>query len=106
MTGYAVQEMPLFAARARRNDVETSQIAASAMNVTLTKTHAQVVYRMMQMMAVPMTAIELASLIKGIDRIETTRRLSGLEKAGVIEKCGSKEHGNLKYSLWRIKDCS
>lgn len=103
MGGYAVHELPLFAARARRNDVEPSQIAAAAMNQRLTKTHAQLVFRMMQMMAVPMTAVELATLINGIDRIEITRRLSGLEKAGMIEKCGQKQHCGLKYSMWRIK---
>lgn len=100
---YSSQEMPLFAARSRKGDCVPSQIAAAYMNKKHTATHAEKVLKMMRMMLVPVTAIELAGLIKDLDRIEISRRLSGLEKAGLVEKCGVKEHSDLKYSLWRTK---
>lgn len=102
-TTATLPELPLFALN-RKNDPKTSVFAAEYMNGTRrSATHAQKVLKMMRMMAVPMTAIELATIIKDLDRIEITRRLSGLEKAGIIEKCGVKEHNGLRYSLWKEK---
>lgn len=103
MSGYIAQDLPLFRALSRRKDSQPSQFAAEYMNKRHTASHAEKVLKAMRMMLVPMTAVELAGLIKDIDRIEITRRLSGLEKAGMVEKCGVKEHNGLKYSLWRTR---
>ncbi len=94
----------LIKAHARRHDVEPSHDAAQQMNKHKTaQSHAQLIYDVLENNSEPMTAIELAGIISDFDRVEISRRLSGLEDIGKIEKCGIKKHNNKSYSLWKIK---
>ena len=92
-------------AKARHTDPVSSHKAAELMNRKDTvRGHAFAILVVMRTLNAPVTAVEIARHIKDFDRVEVSRRLSGLEDKELVEKCGAEIVNGKCYSLWRLKN--